>query len=294
MKIGIAGTGRMGAAVASRLASLGHEIMVWNRTPDKARAVAASAGLKLAATPKELAAASEAVISFLTDAAAVERVFEALLEAEVKGKLFIEMSTVRPQVQKNLHEKVKKRGASFIECPVGGTIGPAREGKLFGFVGGEAADVARAKPLLQQLCRRVEHVGPIGAGASMKLAINLPLLVYWQALGEALSLIKSLNLDPARVMDILADTSGAPNMMKNRATTVAAALAGKDTGAVTVNIDTMRKDLSEMVEEARSLGWPAPVTQAALDSFTRASKAGLGAKDCVMLPVDWSSKPKQL
>ena len=284
----------MGAAVASRLASLGHEIMVWNRTPDKARAVAASAGLKLAATPKELAADSEAVISFLTDAAAVERVFEGLLEAEVKGKLFIEMSTVRPQVQKNLHEKVKKRGASFVECPVGGTIGPAREGKLFGFVGGEAADVARAKPLLQQLCRRVEHVGPVGAGASMKLAINLPLLVYWQALGEALSLIKSLNLDPARVMDILADTSGAPNMMKNRATTVAAALAGKDAGAVTVTIDTMRKDLSEMVEEARSLGWPAPVTQAALDSFTRASKAGLGAKDCVMLPVDWSSKPKQL
>ncbi len=192
------------------------------------------------------------------------------------------------------HEKVKKRGASFVECPVGGTIGPAREGKLFGFVGGEAADVARAKPLLLQLCRRVEHVGPIGAGASMKLAINLPLLVYWQALGEALSLIKSLNLDPARVMEILADTSGAPSMMKNRAPTVAAALAGKDTGAVTVNIDTMRKDLSEMVEEARSLGWPAPVTQAALDSFTRASKAGLGAKDCVMLPVDWSSKPKQL
>ncbi len=284
----------MGAAVASRLASLGHEIMVWNRTPDKARAVAASAGLKLAATPKELAAASEAVISFLTDAAAVERVFEGLLEADVKGKLFIEMSTVRPRVQKNLHEKVKKRGASFVECPVGGTIGPAREGKLFGFVGGEAADVARAKPLLLQLCRRVEHVGPIGAGASMKLAINLPLLVYWQALGEALSLIKSLNLDPARVMEILADTSGAPSMMKNRAPTVAAALAGKDTGAVTVNIDTMRKDLSEMVEEARSLGWPAPVTQAALDSFTRASKAGLGAKDCVMLPVDWSSKPKQL
>ncbi len=284
----------MGAAVASRLASLGHEIMVWNRTRDKARAVAENAGLKIAATPAELAAASEAVISFLTDAAAVERVFEGLLEADVKGKLFIEMSTVRPQVQKNLHEKVKKRGASFVECPVGGTIGPAKEGKLFGFVGGEVADVERAKPLLQQLCRRAEHVGPIGAGASMKLAINLPLLVYWQALGEALSLIKSLNLDPARVMDILADTSGAPNMMKNRAPAVAAALAGKDTGAVTVNIDTMRKDLSEMVEEARSLGWPAPVTQAALDAFTRASRAGLGAKDCVMLPVVWSSKPKQL
>ena len=284
----------MGAAVASRLASLGHEIMVWNRTPDKARIVAANAGLKVAATPKELAAASEAVISFLTDAAAVERVFEGLLEADVKDKLFIEMSTVRPQVQKNLHEKVKKKGGAFVECPVGGTIGPAKEGKLFGFVGGEAADVERAKPLLQQMCRRVEHVGPIGAGASMKLAINLPLLVYWQALGEALSLITPLNLDPVKIMDILADTSAAPAMLKNRGPMIAAALAGKDTGAVTVNIDTLRKDLAEMVEEARSLGWPAPVTQAALDAFTRASKAGLGAKDCVMLPVDWSSKPKQL
>jgi 3-hydroxyisobutyrate dehydrogenase len=294
MKIGIAGTGKMGAAVASRLASLGHEIMVWNRTPDKARAVAASAGLKVAATPKELAAASEAVISFLTDAAAVERVFEGLLEADVKGKLFIEMSTVRPAVQRKISSRVKDKGAAYVECPVGGTIGPAKEGKLFGFAGGEAADVERAKPLLAQMCRRLEHVGPIGAGASMKLAINLPLLVYWQALGEALSLIKPLNLDPARLMDILADTSGAPNMMKNRAATVAAALAGKDSGAVTVNIDTMRKDLSEMVEEARSLGWPAPVTQAALDSFTRASKAGLGAKDCVMLPVDWSSKPRKI
>src|SRR5260370_40716945 len=126
MKIGIAGTGRMGAAVASRLASLGHEIMVWNRTPDKARAVAASAGMKIAATPKELAAASEAVISFLTDAAAVQRVYDQLLEADVKGKLFIEMSTVRPQGQKNLNEKEKKKGGRLVECPVGGTIGPAR------------------------------------------------------------------------------------------------------------------------------------------------------------------------
>jgi 3-hydroxyisobutyrate dehydrogenase len=294
MKIGIAGTGRMGAAVASRLASLGHEIMVWNRTPDKARAVAATASLKVAATPKELAAASEAVISFLTDAAAVERVFEGLLEADVKGKLFIEMSTVRPAVQRKISSRVKEKGAAYVECPVGGTIGPAKEGKLFGFVGGEVADVERAKPLLQQMCRRVEHVGPIGAGASMKLAINLPLLVYWQALGEALSLIKNLDLDPARVMDILVDTSGAPTMLKNRGAMIAAALAGKDTGTITVNIDTMKKDLSEMVEEAASLGWSAPVASAALQSFARASKAGLGAKDCVMLPVDWSSKPRKI
>jgi len=280
----------MGAAIASRLASLGNEIMVWNRSADKARAT----GLKVAATPAALADASEAVISILTDAKAVDAVYEEILKGSVKGKLFIEMSTVRPLVQKSLHEKIKSKGASHIDCPVGGTIGPAKEGKLFGFVGGDAADVARARPLLDQMCRRVEHVGPAGAGASMKLAINLPLLVYWQALGESLSLIKNLNLEPSRVMDILADTSGAPAMIKNRGPMVAAALAGQEGGAVTVNIDTMKKDLSEMAAEAASLGWSTPVTSAALQSFAHASKAGLGAKDCVLLPVSWSSKPQKL
>jgi 3-hydroxyisobutyrate dehydrogenase len=95
-------------------------------------------------------------------------------------------------------------------------------------------------------------------------------------------------------MSILSDTSGAPAMLKNRGPLIAAALAGKEGGAVSVDIDTLKKDLAEMVEEARSLGWSAPVTEAALRSFARASKAGLGARDCVMLPVEWSSKPKQL
>ncbi len=88
----------------------------------------------------------------------------------------------------------------MIDCPVGGSVGPASDGKLFGFVGGADADVARRRPVLDQMCRRVEHVGPVGAGASMKLAINLPLMVYWQAFGEALSLVAPLKLDPDRLV----------------------------------------------------------------------------------------------
>jgi len=290
MKIGLAGTGRMGSAIAQRLASLGHEMMVWNRTADKARAT----GLPVAPTAGELAQRSEMVISILTDAKAVAQVYDEMLKGDVQGKLFIEMSTVRPDTQKALSRKVVSRGGKIIECPVGGTIGPAKEGKLFGFVGGETADVARAKPVLEQMCRRFEHVGPIGAGARFKLAINLPLLVYWQALGEALSLVRNLGLDPNRLMDILADTSGAPSMMKIRAPVVAAALGGKEASPVTVNIDTMKKDLSEMVEEMRSLGWSSLVTQAALDGFAHASQAGLGAKDVTALPISWSSKPQKL
>jgi len=280
----------MGSAIAQRLASVGHEMMVWNRTPDKARAT----GFPVAASARELAQRSEIVISILTDAKAVDQVYEEMLKGDAMGKLFIEMSTVRPDTQKALSKRVSSAGGKLVECPVGGTIGPAKEGKLFGFVGGEAADVARAKPVLEQMCRRFEHVGPIGAGTRFKLAINLPLLVYWQALGEALSLVRNLDLDPNRLMDILADTSGAPNMMKVRAPVVAAALGGKEPSPITVNIDTMKKDLTEMVEEMRSLGWSSPVTQAALDGFKHASKAGLGAKDCVMLPISWSSKPQKL
>src|SRR3981189_2234996 len=139
---------------------------------------------------------------------------DGLLSGAGGGKLFIEMSTVRPEVEEALAAEVSEKGAALVDCPVGGTVGPARDGKLLGFIGGDSKDVTRAKPLLDQLCRRIEHVGPIGSGARMKLGVNLPLLVYWQALGEALLLCKSLALDPARLMDILSDTSGGPNVLK--------------------------------------------------------------------------------
>ena len=79
---------------------------------------------------------------------------------------------------------------------MGGTTGPARAAQLLGLAGGEAADVDRARPVLGKLCRRVEHMGPVGAGASTKLAINLPLIVFWQSFGEALALIHHLGKDP--------------------------------------------------------------------------------------------------
>ena len=175
MRIGIAGTGRMGAAIATRLLGQGHEVAVWNRTAAKTAPLAA-VGAQVAATPEALAARSEAVITILTDAGAIDAAYRGpggLLAGDVNGKLFIEMSTVRPETQRALAEAVRAKGAAMVECPVGGTTGPAKEGKLFGFAGGDAADVARARPILEQLCRRIEHVGPVGAGASMKLAISL-------------------------------------------------------------------------------------------------------------------------
>jgi len=292
MKIGIAGTGRMGAAIAQRLLNLGHEITVWNRTAERTQPLAA-AGAKVAATPSQLASASEAVVTILTDAAAIASAYhrrEGLLSGNVSGKLFVEMSTVRPETERTLAGEIRAKGAAMIECPVGGTIGPAKDGKLFGFVGGELSDVARARPLLEQLCRRIEHVGPVGAGASMKLAINLPLLVFWQAFGEALALVRPLGLDAARLVDIFSDTSGGPAVLKNRGPALAAALQGKDVGPITVDIDAMRKDLRTMIEEGQALGAELPVTARALECYDQAAGAGLGKGDITAIPVRWMKR----
>lgn len=289
MKIGIAGTGRMGTAIAGRLKSLGHEVTVWNRTAEKTRALAA-AGAKLVATPAQLAAASEIVMTILTDAAAIDAVYlgdAGLLTGDVAGKLFIEMSTVRPDTEKTLAAKVRTKGAAMIDCPVGGTVGPATDGKLLGLAGGEAADVARARPVLNQLCRRVEHIGPVGAGATVKLAMNLTTQVYWQSFGEALSLCKPLRLDPARLMELFAESSGAPGGFHRRAGDIAAALGGKEISPVNFDVDSVCKDLQTMIEEAGARGCSLPVAERALECFEQASREGFGGKDCATLPVIW-------
>ena len=180
-------------------------MVVWNRT-QKTKSLAV-AGATVATTPQELSRSTASSTAYRRRGDRHDHQGQnGYLSGYVRGKLFIDMSTVRPGVEIALAAKVREKGAALIECPVGGTVGPAKEGKLFGFVGGDAGDVARAKPVLDQLCRRVEHVGPVGTGASIKLAINLPLLVYYQALGEALSLCPSTR--PARLIDIFADTSG--------------------------------------------------------------------------------------
>lgn len=294
MQIGLAGTGRMGAAIVQRLIDQGHTLTVWNRTRDKAEALQAH-GAQVAATPAELAAKSEVIITILTNAAAIDATYngpDGLLAGDVKGKLFIEMSTVRPETQKALAMKVKAKGAAIVECPVGGTIMPAREGKLLGFAGGDEADFARARPLLDQMCRRVEYMGPSGAGAAMKLAINLPLLVFWQSFGEALSLVQPLGVDPARLVDIFSDSSGGPNVLKARGPALALALKGEPTGPTTFNIDSIRKDLATMIEEAQALGFDAPVTRQALASFDKASAEGHGDGDGVTLPALWLRRGK--
>jgi len=292
MQIGIAGLGRMGAAIAARLIEVGHRLTVWNRAPEKAKPLEA-AGAALARSPGELAEKVETVVTILTDAAAIEAVYagaSGLLSGGVAGKLFIDMSTVRPQTEVDLAGWVRAKGAGFVECPVGGTVGPARQGKLIGLMGAEDGDAARAKPILEQLCRRLEHVGPVGNGALMKLAINLPLLVYWQALGETLALSRSAGLDPSRLMDLFADTSGGTNVIKMRGPAVATMLKGGDPGPVGFPIDGGLKDLRTMLAEGKARGLELPLVERTLACFERASRDGWGGRDAASMPVYWTRR----
>jgi 3-hydroxyisobutyrate dehydrogenase len=289
MKIGIAGTGKMGTAIAGRLKSLGHEVLVWNRTAAKANA-AIQSGATWAATPKDLLQQSDIVICLLTNEQALDDVYgspHGLLAAAGQGKLIIEMSTVSPDKQTEMAKRVAQIGAKYLECPVGGSIGPAKEGKLLGFVGGRAEDLALAQPVLEQLCRRIEHIGDYGAGSMMKLAINLPLMVYWQTLAEALSLIEPLGIDPKRAIDIFADSSGGNNLLKNRGPLIAQTLIDGKTDSVNVPVNTLIKDMQAMCLHAQTLNRHLPLTELAMANFQKSAAEGLGPADSSEHLVRW-------
>jgi 3-hydroxyisobutyrate dehydrogenase len=285
----------MGAAIAAHLMEVGHDVTVWNRTQDKVKPLI-EAGAKLAKTPAEMAARSDAIVTILTNKDALDAVFQGasgLLAGDPKGKLFIEMSTVQPHEEVALAETVRAKGGIFVECPVGGTVGPARQGKLLGVAGATKEDFEKAKPLLEQMCRRVEHVGPVGSGASMKLALNLPLMVYYQALAEAYLLCRHLKLDNKWLMEFLSDTSGGPNVLKNRGPAIAATLEGKDPGPLTFDIDLVCKDLRTMIAEAKARGATLPLAERTLAIYDDAARAGWGKRDGSWLPAYWPSHGKR-
>jgi 3-hydroxyisobutyrate dehydrogenase len=272
--------------------AVGHEVGVWNRDASKTKPLT-EAGAKLFASAAELAQGCDAVVVMLLNDAATEAVYRGpngILRAELAGKLVIDMSTVRPDTMMSIGASVASEGAAFVECPVGGSTAPAKEGKLFGLAGGAKADVARAMPVLEQLCRRIEHVGELGSGATMKLAVNLPLLVYWQALGEALTICKPLNLPADRLIDILSDTAGTPTAMKGRGAGIAKVLGGQKMGETAFAVSAAKKDLATAVAFATSIHATLPVTASALACFEEAEAAGLGDADATAVPVHWAKR----
>jgi 3-hydroxyisobutyrate dehydrogenase len=247
-------------------------------------------------SPAEVAAASDTVVTLLTDGAAIDAVYNGpngLLAGDVKGKLFIEMSTVPPKVETDLAPKVRGKGAIMVECPVGGSTTPAREGKLLGLMGAEPTDAERARPILEQMCRKVVHCGPVGTGAAMKLAINLPLMVAWQAYGEAFAIARSVGWEPKRLLELFVESNGANNALKMRADMIVKMFEGQEPGPTTFSIANAVKDLRTMVATGESLGAEMRATKAALSGFEEAVGAGIGGGDGSQMTVYWSQRGKK-
>jgi 3-hydroxyisobutyrate dehydrogenase len=263
MRIAVMGVGNMGRAVVDRLIEQGQgPLLVWNRTPEKAAGIT---GAEPVAEPQSLAGAN-VVLSLLANDAAIEAAYfgpAGLCSADLTGTVVVEMCTTSPERAQSLEAAVTAAGGLFLECPVGGTIGPARAGTLLGLAGGTDAAFAAAAPVLRLITRRLEHLGPVGHAAAMKLAINLPLMVYWGAVGEALGLAIGQGVDPDLAVSILMDSSGAIGAAKTRLPPVARMRATGEPGGVSLSLANGIKDMRLMEALAARHGIPAPVIAAA-------------------------------
>jgi 3-hydroxyisobutyrate dehydrogenase len=282
MRLGVAGLGRMGRAMAAMLGGPEQPVLVWNRTPGRANGLPDSLELH---SPRELAEAADIILTSLTHDDAVETVYGAadgLLAAPVADKLFIETSTVRPETVRRLAARVAELGGALVDAPVSGGPSVVRAAGCFAFVGGSEDAVERARPVLARFCRRIEHIGSAGQGTVMKLVANLPIGVYFQALAEALSLGRQCGLDLERMLGILVDTPGALQLLPRKVP----AILGAE-GEIPFDIAGVRKDLLAMTAAAQQAGVPTPAATAALTGYAAATAAGWGGKDFSQIIRFW-------
>jgi len=281
MKIGIVGLGRMGAAMSQRLRGQGFDVVGWDQNETANRAAAAD-GLTIVADARAVAAQSEVIISIITEDHGVRRIFTGpagFLAGDVKGKLFIEMSTLQPMTGRELAPLVEAKGARLIESPVLGTIPQVRDGKLFALVGGRAEDLDRARPVLEAMTRRIAHMGANGSGYAMKLAVNLGLGAYIQAVSESLALGAKQGLSLDQMLDVLQEAPYASGWLKSKIDVIKGAPA-----EMTLDIRTLRKDLMSAVATGALSGVPMPLSAATLVSLSAAVADDYGSGDLAELP----------
>jgi 3-hydroxyisobutyrate dehydrogenase-like beta-hydroxyacid dehydrogenase len=280
LRIGFLGLGKMGAGMAARLIETGHDVTVWNRTISKCDALR-DLGATVAEVPAEVSSQAEIVISMLHDDRSAEDVFngaDGLLSVPADGRLFIEMSTLRPEGARVLEKCCNDHGAEFIDSPVSGTVGPAKTGRLMALVGGSAANLERARPVLEDMTRRIVHAGPVGSGSLMKLVLNLPLAVYWQSLAEAIAMGHAGGLDISTMLNVINDSGGALSALSHKVSMIA-----ENSSDVAFDVNTMIKDAESILAQGEKHGIPMPAMTAALGAYNEAHTAGLGEADAVAI-----------
>lgn len=252
-KVGICGTGKMGSEIAKRLLDCNQDLLVWNRTASKAQLLSKN-GAKVKLSLSELVKDSDIILIIMGDDFALDSIYQGedgLQNQILKNKIVVELSTTSVDKIKSLEKIIKKSNGAFIECPIGGSTKPARDGNLLGLIGGTKENFKKIEHILKIICRRYEHLGEVGKGTAMKLAINLPLMVYWQALGEAMSIATNSGINFDKALDIMMDSSGAAKVAHLKVQSIMQAMKGETNLSSTFNVSSSLKDMNLMVEEGK-------------------------------------------
>ena len=281
MKTGFIGLGIMGSRMARNLIQGGHEVFLYNRSISKAKSVAEQGGT-LCRTIKEVAVNSEIVFTMVSTPGAVEDVAlggdDGLLHHLKEGRLWVNSSTVHPSFTMKMAEEASKRGISFLDAPVAGSMNPAQQGELVFLIGGDEKNVRKAGPLLDLLGKKNIVAGPVPSGSALKMVVNLLLGHSFAAFAEACSLGQSLGLDKEFLLDIL---PGLP---------VTAPFISAKTDKLRENnfdaefpLQWMHKDLTLAAWSAYENDVSLPVTNAVKELYALAKRYGLGEKDMIAL-----------
>jgi len=259
--------------MAKRLLEAGHSVAVYNRTASKAAPLVAL-GATQAATPRDAAKGNEIVISIVTDSPDVEDVMlgkDGAVHAAGKDALFIDMSTIAPETARRVGQALKAKGIAFLDAPVtGGDVG-AREGTLSILVGGEKADLERAREVFAVMGKRITHCGPQGAGQTVKACNQILCAMNMMGIVEALHLAKLSGIDQSLVVEALTPGAGGSWALEKLGSRIA-----KGDFNPGFYVDLIQKDLRIVQDAAKKLGLPLQGTSLTQKLFAENQKAGEG------------------
>ena len=272
--VGFVGLGAMGGRMAKRLLDAGHRVVGYNRTAEKARALVA-AGLVLEKLPRAVAEGVDAVLSMVTDDTALRAIAlgpDGVIAGLRPGAVWAEMSTVSPDVTRELGRAVAERGAALIDAPVSGSAVTVDAGQLSFMVGGDPAALEKVRPCLLAIGPTITHVGELGLAVTMKIATNLGLAVQMLAFSEAVVLAEKAGIARERAVEVLLKSVIASPMVKYRGPFV----LGMPAEAL-FDVNMAQKDLGLALSMGRALGVPLP-SVALVDELLSAAR-GLDLAD---------------
>lgn len=268
--VGLIGLGLMGKPMARNILKAGLPLVVWNRTKSRAEELAGD-GARVAASARDCAAQADVLITIVSDPPALEAVLwgeNGALAGLRKGSVLVDSSTVAPELARRAAAACAERGAEFLDAPVTGGTWGAEKGELVFMIGGEAKTVERVRPVLETVGKRFFHVGPHGAGQTIKLAMNLILALQVQALAEALALVTRAGIDGEKLVEVMQSS-----MARAAVLDVKAPMILKQDYAPSFPLRLMHKDIELAVALAGQLGVNLPAAAAACATYSEVKAA---------------------